>query len=125
MQDLEQAIRAVATAFHAEAEACFHAVKRIQWLELETDCITLQTALTIDSYDAAETGALIREIKFLLAINFTHVKAKSSPISCNSVAHRLASMGARIGNGGVSLWPDLPPDNVISLVADDFGLASS
>lgn len=28
MQDLEQAIRAVATAFHAEAEACFHAVKK-------------------------------------------------------------------------------------------------
>jgi hypothetical protein len=37
------------------------------------------------------------------------------PRTCNKVAYMLASMGANLGEGRVIFWPDIVPDDVISL----------
>jgi hypothetical protein len=113
-------IEAVSEAVHAEAYACLHAVQYainagIHKVELETDNLTLKTALSSDAYDAAERGILFREIKYLLAVNFADFKVIHRPRTCNKVAYMLASMGANLGEGRVIFWPDIVPDDVISL----------
>jgi hypothetical protein len=119
-------IEAVSETFNAEAYACLHVVQYtidagVHKVEVETDCLTLKTVLSSNAYDAAEGGTLVREIKFLLATNFVDIKVIHCPRTCNkvAVAHKLASMGASLGEGNVSFWPDIVPNDVISLVAAD------
>jgi ribonuclease HI len=87
-----------------EAQACLHAIQYtigagIQKVKIETDCLTLKTALLSKAYDDAQGGNLFREIKYLLEIHFAEFKVLHCPRICNKVAHRLASMGAKLNDG--------------------------
>lgn len=64
-------------------------------LELETDCLVLKTELT-SNICLCVCGSIFREIKILMGINFIDVKVSYSPRSYNRVAHKLASLGAKI-----------------------------
>jgi hypothetical protein len=93
---------AVSEKVHAKAYACLHVVQHaidadIYKVELETECLTLKTALSRDAYDAAEGGTLFREIKYLLAVNFADFKVIHRSRTCNKVAHKLTSMSSNLG----------------------------
>jgi hypothetical protein len=94
-------------------------------VEIETDCLTLKTALSSKVYDDALGGNLFREIKYLLDIHFAEFKELLCPRTCNMVAHRLGSMGAKLNDGSMLFWSDVMPEDLTPLVAGDLILTSS
>jgi ribonuclease HI len=123
-------IATVSEASLAEAQACLYAIQYaigagIQKVEIETDCLTLKTALSSKAYDDAQGGNLFREIKYLLEIHFAKFKVLHCPRTCNKVTHRLASMGAKLNDGTMLIWSDVITEDVIPLVVADLIPTSS
>uniref|UniRef100_A0A0A8XWY1 Uncharacterized protein n=1 Tax=Arundo donax TaxID=35708 RepID=A0A0A8XWY1_ARUDO len=48
-----------------------------------------------------------------------HLQILYAPGTCNMVAHELSKMGSNLGPGGVLLWPDSVPNDVIPFVTAD------
>jgi hypothetical protein len=91
-------------------------------VEIETDCLTLKMTLLSKAYDDAQGGNFFREIKYPLEIYFVEFKVLHCPRTCNKVAHRLASMGAKLNDGTMLIWSDVIPEDVIPLVVVDFDI---
>jgi hypothetical protein len=85
-------------AFEAEATALSYAIQVANQLGVgpvtfETDCINLKSALTMNDLDLAPLGALIKDMKFYLRLNFTQASVVYAPCACNRHAHELAALG--------------------------------
>jgi hypothetical protein len=75
--------------------------------------------LSNSDYDDSEGGNLFREIKYLLEKNFADYEVLHCPRTCNTIAHKLASMGVNMTSGSSLFWPDVALEFVISLVVVD------
>lgn len=122
-------IQSLANPLQAEATVCFQAIKfavekNIMYIESDTDCQVLKTALLSKDWDAAFKGVVIREVKFLISSDFSVVKISHAPRSCNVVAHCLASEGVGMLHGASFVWLDNFPGHVTNLVASDVTLCS-
>uniref|UniRef100_A0ACD5VRG9 Uncharacterized protein n=1 Tax=Avena sativa TaxID=4498 RepID=A0ACD5VRG9_AVESA len=110
----------VADPLHAETIACLKAIEFATELDMgriiiETDATLLKSS----EFDLARHGVLFREAKFLLRTNFLDYKVLCCKRVCNTVAHVLATNGARLVSGNVMLWHDHVPDFVSHTVASD------
>ena len=85
----------------------------------ETDCRILQKAITSTEYDAAPLGALFREIKFRLRLNFIDSCLVHEYRTCNQPAHILAARGAAGSIGYRKVWLESYPNDVIRAVSGD------
>jgi hypothetical protein len=114
----------VADALHAETIASLKAIEfaaevGMGRIIIETDATLLKSALQSNEFDLARHGVLFREAKFLLLTNFLDYKVLYCKRKCNTVAHVLATTGAKLVSGGVMLWHDHVPDFVSRIVASD------
>jgi hypothetical protein len=69
---------------------------------------------------------IIKDIKYLMFMEFTEIKVLFQPRSCNLVADRLAKFCCQLDHGAVMIWQDDIPAFVNDQVAADYSqLASS
>ena len=106
-------------ALETEAKALFEAVKitedlGIGWPLFVTDCQVLQSAVTTSAYDYAQLGALFREIKVRLRLNFAQARVVFEGRNCNRVAHGAAELP-----GYNSVWLEDFPTNVTRALSGD------
>jgi ribonuclease HI len=93
-------------AMQAEAMAVLHALSLasdagMSRLLLETDAITIRTALTSNAYDLSPIGMIIRDIKYHMLTEFIEVKVVFQSRSSNLVADKLAEFGCQLNPGVV------------------------
>ena len=96
----------------------------ISKIELETDAINLQVAMTSSRMDQSTNGVLFRDIKFLMYNKFVLVQVLHNPRSCNVLADGLAKLGVELGPSAVQIWSDSYHQRVNRLVAADKSSAS-
>lgn len=65
-------------------------------VHFETDCISLQKAVSSSNQDRGPLGVLFREIKFILQTSFIEFKILYCPRACNIPAHVLAASGSNV-----------------------------
>jgi len=114
-------LRAVHDALSAEGEACLMALKAamevgISHVIIETDSLILIKAIQSNSFDRAPAGAIIKEIRELLALHFVPLKFTHVPRSCNRSAHELAHSGWSRDPDLPAIWYDPLPNSVLSLL---------
>jgi hypothetical protein len=114
----------VQDALHTEAEACLHALLLSQaWgisrVHIETDSQQLVQAIEGSDQDLARNGAIFREIKFQLSLNFFIFRISYCPRACNRVADAMAAHGGKLGPISQAVWPGCAPDFASVLVASD------
>jgi hypothetical protein len=56
--------------------------KRMKLVEMETDVINTRTTLTTHAYDLSLIGMFIKNIKYLMYMDFSEVKVLFPPRSC-------------------------------------------
>ena len=110
---------AAATPLLAEAIACQQALmfasdQGMMSFELESDCLGLKVALTSSAMDAAEGGALFKDIKFLIMCLLqhrcqvhTHLHLSNLLVTCISCAFSLIFLDrliTRFNNTYVSIF---------------------
>lgn len=108
----------------AEAEACLHAITAAQgWgmanIVVETDSCELVQAVTTQRYDLSPSGALFREIKAFVSLNFSSFKFVHCPRTCNKIAGALAAFAAKMNTDPQVVWPGGAPTFVRDLLASD------
>nr|CAE05727.1 OSJNBb0017I01.7 [Oryza sativa Japonica Group] len=108
----------------AEALACIQALKLANDMGMghiivETDAQALKAALLDETHDRSVNAVIIREAKFLLAMNFNVHQVMYCPRECNRAAHELAKIGASLGPRSQFVWLEGFPDDVCNLVASD------
>jgi hypothetical protein len=69
--------------------------------------------------DLARNGAIFREIKFQLSLNFSLFRISYCPRTCNPITDAMAAHGAKLGPRSQAVWPGCAPDFVSVLVASD------
>ncbi|EEC66671.1 hypothetical protein OsI_32959 [Oryza sativa Indica Group] len=111
-------------ANQAEALACIQALKLANDMGMghiivETDAQALKAALLDETQDRSVNAVIIREAKFLLAMNFNVHQVMYCPRECNRAAHELAKIGASLGPRSQFVWLEGFPDVVCNLVASD------
>ena len=111
-------------ALHAEAEACLQALMHSQsWgvsrIHLETDSLQLVQAIKGNDQDLARNGAIFREIKFQLYLNYPDFRISYCPRACNRVADAMAAHGAKLGRSPHASWMGCVPSFASVLVASD------
>ena len=84
---------------------------------IETDLTNLVSALHSNAYNQAPGGAIFSEARGVLEMHFDHVIFSAIPRACNRVAHELARIGLSRDPDLPSVWEDLLPDFVTTLVA--------
>ena len=89
----------------------------LMWVQLwravfVTDSQILQRAVTSQVYDSAPLGALFREVKVRLHLNFTETCVIYNSRTCNGPAHILAARGAAEQPGYSYVWYENFPVDV-------------
>jgi ribonuclease HI len=112
----------VQDALHTEA--CLQALLLSQaWgisrVHIETDSQQLVQAIEGSDQDLSRNGAIFREIKFQLSLNFFIFRISYCPRACNRVADAMAAHGAKLGPRSQAVWLGYAPDFVSVLVASD------
>lgn len=72
--------------------------------------LSSKQAIHSDDFDTAPLGALFREAKLHLSLDFTDASVESCPRECNRPAHELAALGAGQVHGDHTLWLTNCPD---------------
>jgi hypothetical protein len=99
----------------AEGEACLAALKAamsigISQVIIETDSVTLATAIKSSSYDQAPGGVIFQEIRDVLDLHFNVYGVCHVPCSCNQCAHELLPRSGLARNPDIPIiWNDPPP----------------
>lgn len=107
----------IGSAIHAEATACLEAIHAAaSWgmmkIQVESDCLTLVSALQSTEYDLTPEGILLREIRSFARQNFISSRFSFAPRECNMLAHALATLGS--GKPAVrQRWAEDLPDDVL------------
>lgn len=81
----------------------------ISRIELETDSLNLQKALTSDVFDLSPGRWLFREVRHLLLVDFDVQAISHCNRSCNAVAHELACSSASRDPDEPLVWLDPLP----------------
>jgi hypothetical protein len=114
----------VGSALQAEAQACAEAVQAAsEWgmgnIKLETDSLTLVTALQGTGLDLSPEGVIFRDTRLFISLNFGAVDISYAPRVCNKVAHALAAYGAR-HEVDREVWVDMIPHDVMDVAVSEF-----
>ena len=117
-------LHTIRDGLHAETLALSNAMQVAEQFGVgrvifETDCITLQQAMTTTKYDYTHLGILFSDLKFRLASNFIDARVMYAPRICNKPAHALAALGVGVARGEHSLWVTSYPTSVTRLVSGD------
>ena len=112
-----------------QAEACLNALHAAaDWgmtnIHIETDSTTLAEALQSNKYDRTAAGAIFKDARAFMHLNFISCTSSFCPRTCNKVAHTLAALGASGEPNSVCTLAEAVPDAVILLVASDSAVSS-
>jgi hypothetical protein len=91
----------------------------ISHVQAEIDSQLLVQAINGGEQDLSKNGAIFREIKFQISLNFPCFSISYYPRACNQVADAMTSLGARSGLRPPAFCPGCVPDFVNVLVASD------
>jgi hypothetical protein len=114
----------MSNAMHAKAMSLSNVIHIVEQLSVgravfEMDCINLQQAMMMTSYDYGPLGILISGLKFRLRLNFLEATVIYAPRSCNRPAHELASLGVEVVDGEHVSCMSNYPNSVARLVSGD------
>jgi hypothetical protein len=87
-----------------------------------TDCLVLKQAVNSNDYDDAPLGALFREVKYNLWLNFIDYRVIYVHRSCNKPAHELAALGAAEPQSYHNVWVENYPIAVTSAMSGDYAV---
>lgn len=90
----------------------------IQHIILETDALSVVSAIGDPGSDRSSLSTMFREIRARLLPEFVAGSVSHCPRACNSVAHTLAALGLSCVNGPV-YWQDCFPEYVTLLVSSE------
>uniref|UniRef100_A0A0D9VE48 RNase H type-1 domain-containing protein n=1 Tax=Leersia perrieri TaxID=77586 RepID=A0A0D9VE48_9ORYZ len=86
--------------------------------EVEVDAMLLDAALKTNSFELAQMGGIILEIKNLINFSFVSCSVSFCPRVCNRVAHALAEKGCNSARVSDLSWDRLM-QGIEQLVASD------
>jgi hypothetical protein len=122
-------LRYIREPLRAEAEACVRALQYAAgWgmtlVHIETDSTILAEALQTNTYDRTSCGAIFKEARAFMHLNFLSCISSYGPRACNSAAHKLAAMGASCLPDSAVVLAEAAPDDVMVLVASNSAVSS-
>jgi hypothetical protein len=122
-------LRNIRDPLRAEAEACLKALyTAAEWgmtkIHIETDSTTLAEALQTNKYDRTAAGAIFKDARAFMRLNFQSCICSFSPRACNLAAHKLAAMGASSEPDSFVILAEAAPDDVRLLVDSDRAVSS-
>jgi hypothetical protein len=109
--------------FHAELITCVYGVQAALNLSngdliLETDAQLVQQEFRADAPCDRPEGGLVKELKYLVSLNFIEFQFVFRNSDCNKAAHALAALGYECVEG-VEIFSTLVPCDVHVIVAAD------
>jgi hypothetical protein len=119
------AISNASEALRIEAHALLQAISIAEQFAIgrpvfATDCQVLKQVVTSDSHDDAPLGALFKEVKVQLRLNFIDSRVIYMNRSCNKPAYELAALGGTESIGYQQVWAENYPIFVIRAMSSDY-----